>query len=132
MGRRSTTGQPLSSELKRVAGELTAARRHLARQLAVLELPNAPTGTAPDLRNALGAIKTNCELLLTGALAALSADEIELLTIIQTSSERMLRRINDVLAQIGARRSTRMVDRVRVRTAGRLPRRRSGATVSRG
>ncbi len=89
-------------ELSRLNSELATARRELARMNAEVARLNEQNNqffgmAAHDLRNPLGAIITYSELLLDEAAPQLAAEHIELLSLIKSLGELVLRLVNDLV-----------------------------------
>ncbi|HEX8203546.1 MAG TPA: hybrid sensor histidine kinase/response regulator, partial [Isosphaeraceae bacterium] len=89
-------------ELTRLNNDLGAAQRELARKNAELERLNAQKNqflgmAAHDLRNPLGVILNYSDFLLDDPGAAFSTEQRAFLEIIRSSSDFMLRLVNDLL-----------------------------------
>ena len=89
-------------EMTRLNNELANLQRELAKKNSELERLNAQKNqfigmAAHDLRNPLSAIRIYTEFLLDEVGAALTAEHREFLTIVCSSSEFMLRLIEDFL-----------------------------------
>jgi signal transduction histidine kinase len=94
--------EELFDDLSRLNNELVQLQRELAKKNEVLarlnEQKNQFLGIAAhDLRNPLSAITAYSGLLLDEAQEILDEEQLEFLSIIQTSSDFMLRLINDLL-----------------------------------
>lgn len=92
----------LYDELSHLNNELATAQRELARKNAELgrlnEQKNQFLGMAAhDLRNPLEVILTYSEFLLEDAAPALGTEQVELIHTIRSSSELMLRLVEDLL-----------------------------------
>lgn len=92
----------LFEELSRLNNELATAQRELARKNAELarlnEQKNRFLGFAShDLRNPLEVILTYSEFLLDDAASALGPEQIDSVRTIHSSSERMLRLVEELL-----------------------------------
>jgi signal transduction histidine kinase len=99
----------LYNEISRLNNELVAMQRELAKKNAELERLNALKNqflgmAAHDLRNPLSVIMSYSEFLMEDVGASLGDQQREFLNIIRSSSEFMLRLVNDLLdiAQIEA------------------------------
>jgi signal transduction histidine kinase len=92
----------LYNEISRLNNELVAIQRELSKKNAELERLNEQKNAflgmaAHDLRNPLGAIMTYSEFLAQDMDGILAPEQREFLETIQSSSEFMLRLINDLL-----------------------------------
>lgn len=92
----------LYDELSRLNNELVTLQRELAKKNAQLERLNALKDrflgmAAHDLRNPLSAILSYSEFLLDEASGVLSDEHVEFLGIIRSSSQFMLRLVDDLL-----------------------------------
>ncbi len=92
----------LYDEVTRLNNDLMVAQRALAKANAELEqlsaLKNQFLGMAAhDLRSPLGAILTYSEFLIDEAAPALTSEQQEFLAVIHTSTDFMLKLVNDLL-----------------------------------
>lgn len=92
----------LYDELGRLNNELANLQRELAKKNAELERLNEQKNqflgiAAHDLRNPLNAILMYSEFLLDEASEALDEEQLEFVSIIRSSSEFMLRLVNNLL-----------------------------------
>lgn len=92
----------LYDELSRLNNELANAQRQLAKQNAELERLNALKNqflgmAAHDLRSPLAVLLGYSEFLLDDLRDSLSAEHLEFLTTIQSSSQFMLQLVNELL-----------------------------------
>lgn len=92
----------LFDELGRLNNELINLQRELARKNAELARLNDQKNhflgiAAHDLRNPLNAIQMYSEFLLDEVSEALDAEHVEFISIIHSSSQFMLRLVNDLL-----------------------------------
>ena len=89
-------------ELKQVNNELILAHKELEKRNIQLQNLNKQKNeflgmAAHDLRNPLGAISNFSEVLYDEAAKALNQEQLELVSIIRSSSEFMLQMVNDFL-----------------------------------
>ncbi len=96
------TDTSLYDELSRLNNELADAQRQLAKQNAELERLNALKNqflgmAAHDLRSPLSVLLGYSEFLLEDLRDSLSAEHLEFLEAIHTSSQFMLQLVNDLL-----------------------------------
>jgi signal transduction histidine kinase len=92
----------LYDEISRLNNELVAMQRELARKNAELERLNEQKNrllgmAAHDLRNPLHAILSYSDFLIEDAAGVLGEEQLEFLSIIQSSTEFMAGLVNDLL-----------------------------------
>ncbi len=99
---REERGSELYDEITRLNNELVAMQRELARKNAELERLNEQKNeflgmAAHDLRNPLHAILAYSDFLLEDTSEVLGEEQLEFLSIIQSSTEFMATLVNDLL-----------------------------------